>query len=62
MGGYPKTITFLNIPEILLAAKCNAHLIKKISQSKSDIPSCQCKNGGGGGVCTQARISVSNKH
>ena len=27
-----------------LVAKCNAHFIKKISQLKSDIRSCRCKN------------------
>ena len=44
MGGYPKQLHFLTSLEFSLVAKCNEHFIKKISQLKSDIRSCRCKN------------------
>ena len=40
IGGYPKTITFFNIPGI----QCNARFVKKISQLKNAIRSYRCKN------------------
>ena len=59
MGGYAKQLHFWISLEFSLAAKCNEHFIKKISQLKSDIRSRRCKNFslkqasglmGGGGV------------
>ena len=42
--GTQKQWHFLISLEFRLVAKCKAHLIKKISQLKSDIRSCRCKN------------------
>ena len=44
IGGYSKTITFWISLEFSLEAKCNRRFIKKISQLKSDLRSCRCKN------------------
>ena len=45
IGGHSQTITFWISVEFSLVAKCNPRFIKtKISQLKSDIRSCRCKN------------------
>ena len=58
--GYQKQLHFSISLEFSLVEKCHAHFLKKISQLKSDIRSCRCKNfslkvvtvrsDGGGGV------------
>ena len=42
--GYQRQLHFSISLEFSLVEKCHACFIKKISQLKSDIPSCRCKN------------------
>ena len=42
--GYQKQLNFSISLEFSLVEKCHAHFLKKISQLKSDIRSCRCKN------------------
>ena len=45
IGGYPKIITFSNVPGIQFSGKMQPVFnFKKIGQFKSDIQSCRCKN------------------
>ena len=59
----PENSYILEYPWNLVSGKMQRPFLKKISQSKSDKPSCRCKNGGGegGGVCTQARINFQSQ-
>ena len=42
--GYQRQLHFSISLEFSLVEKCHAHFLKKISQLKSDIRSCRCKN------------------
>ena len=45
IGGYPKIITFSNVPGIQFSGKMQPVFnFKKIGQFKSDIQSCRCKS------------------
>ena len=62
----PNNSYIFEYPWNLVSGKMQRPFLKKISQSKSDKPSCRCKNGGGGGGGGSAHrlelIFSLNKH